>query len=85
MYVACPQHGYLRLSGPPLGEVASGGARTRNKRAPADLRANWLSNRRPNGRGKMESGLGRAPVLEEERKWIPKRQQKITITAGSRL
>ncbi|GFO14094.1 hypothetical protein PoB_004059900 [Plakobranchus ocellatus] len=43
MYIACPQHGDLRLSGPPSGQGASDGARTRNRRVPADLRADSLS------------------------------------------
>ncbi|GFO05066.1 hypothetical protein PoB_003157100 [Plakobranchus ocellatus] len=34
-----PQQGDLRLSGPPSGQGASSGARTRDKRVPADLRA----------------------------------------------
>ncbi|GFO28710.1 hypothetical protein PoB_005521500 [Plakobranchus ocellatus] len=43
MYLACPQHDDLRLSGPPPGQEASSGARTRNRRVPADLRADSLS------------------------------------------
>ncbi|GFO03392.1 hypothetical protein PoB_002989700 [Plakobranchus ocellatus] len=43
MYIACPQHGDLRLSDPPLGQDISGGARTRNRRVPAELRADSLS------------------------------------------
>ncbi|GFO05469.1 hypothetical protein PoB_003197400 [Plakobranchus ocellatus] len=34
-----PQQGDLRLSGPPSGQGAGSGARTRDKRVPADLRA----------------------------------------------
>ncbi|GFN94583.1 hypothetical protein PoB_002108900 [Plakobranchus ocellatus] len=34
-----PQQGDLRLSGPPSGQGAGSGARTRNRRVPADLRA----------------------------------------------
>ncbi|GFO01955.1 hypothetical protein PoB_002846000 [Plakobranchus ocellatus] len=37
----CPQQGDLRLSGPPSGQDASGGARTRDGRVPIDLRAGW--------------------------------------------
>ncbi|GFO06760.1 hypothetical protein PoB_003326500 [Plakobranchus ocellatus] len=40
---ACPQHGDLRLKGPPSGQSASGGARTPNKRVSTDLRADSLS------------------------------------------
>ncbi|GFN95229.1 hypothetical protein PoB_002173500 [Plakobranchus ocellatus] len=35
---ASPQQGDLRLSGPPSGQGAGGGARTRDRRVPADLR-----------------------------------------------
>ncbi|GFN92738.1 endonuclease-reverse transcriptase [Plakobranchus ocellatus] len=34
-----PQQGVLRLSDPPSGQDASGGARTRDRRVPANLRA----------------------------------------------
>ncbi|GFO18170.1 hypothetical protein PoB_004467500 [Plakobranchus ocellatus] len=34
-----PQQGDLRLLGPPSSRSADGGARTRNRRVPADLRA----------------------------------------------
>ncbi|GFO50638.1 hypothetical protein PoB_007714300 [Plakobranchus ocellatus] len=37
--VGSPQQGDLRLSGPPSGQGASSGARTRDRRVPADLRA----------------------------------------------
>ncbi|GFN85483.1 hypothetical protein PoB_001198900 [Plakobranchus ocellatus] len=36
---ASPQQGDLRLQGPPSGRGADGGARTRDRRVPADLRA----------------------------------------------
>ncbi|GFO01870.1 dyslexia-associated protein kiaa0319-like protein [Plakobranchus ocellatus] len=39
----CPQQGDLRLSGPPSGQGAGGGARTRDRGVPADLRAGSLS------------------------------------------
>ncbi|GFN99836.1 hypothetical protein PoB_002634200 [Plakobranchus ocellatus] len=35
---ASPQQGDLRLLGPPSGRDADGGARTRDRRVPADLR-----------------------------------------------
>ncbi|GFO30999.1 chemosensory receptor b [Plakobranchus ocellatus] len=38
-----PQQGDLRLSGFPSGQGAGGGARTRNRRVPADLRADSLA------------------------------------------
>ncbi|GFN95640.1 hypothetical protein PoB_002214600 [Plakobranchus ocellatus] len=31
LYIACPQQGDLRLSGPPSGQSAGGGARTRDR------------------------------------------------------
>ncbi|GFO47522.1 hypothetical protein PoB_007402700 [Plakobranchus ocellatus] len=43
MYIACPHQGDLRLSGPLSGQSASGGAQTRNRRVPANLRADSLS------------------------------------------
>ncbi|GFN74799.1 hypothetical protein PoB_000130500 [Plakobranchus ocellatus] len=39
---ADPQQGDLRLSGPPFGQGTGGGARTRDRRVPADLRADSL-------------------------------------------
>ncbi|GFO16569.1 hypothetical protein PoB_004307400 [Plakobranchus ocellatus] len=38
-YIASPQQGDLKLSGPPSGQDAGGGAQTHEKRVPADLRA----------------------------------------------
>ncbi|GFO29502.1 endonuclease-reverse transcriptase [Plakobranchus ocellatus] len=43
LYIANPQQGDLRLSGPPSGQGAGGGARTRDRRAPADLRTDSLA------------------------------------------
>ncbi|GFO50692.1 hypothetical protein PoB_007719700 [Plakobranchus ocellatus] len=40
---ASPQQGGLKLSGPPSGQSASGGARTRDRRVPADHRADSLA------------------------------------------
>ncbi|GFO22065.1 circadian clock protein period [Plakobranchus ocellatus] len=39
LYIASPQQGDLRLSGPPSGQGAGSGARTRDRRVPANLRA----------------------------------------------
>ncbi|GFN79093.1 hypothetical protein PoB_000559900 [Plakobranchus ocellatus] len=39
LYIASPQQGDLRLSGPPSGQGAGSGARTRDRRVPADLGA----------------------------------------------
>ncbi|GFO22176.1 hypothetical protein PoB_004868100 [Plakobranchus ocellatus] len=39
LYKTSPQKGDLRLLGPPSGRGADGGARTRDRRVPADLRA----------------------------------------------
>ncbi|GFO38156.1 hypothetical protein PoB_006466100 [Plakobranchus ocellatus] len=38
-----PQQGDLRLSGPPSGQGAGSGARTRDRKVPADLRADSLA------------------------------------------
>ncbi|GFO15991.1 hypothetical protein PoB_004249600 [Plakobranchus ocellatus] len=43
LYKASPQQGDLRLSGPPSGQGAGGGARTRDRKVPADLRADSLA------------------------------------------
>ncbi|GFN78825.1 hypothetical protein PoB_000533100 [Plakobranchus ocellatus] len=42
-YIASSQQGDLRLSAPPSGQDAGGGARTRDRRVPADLRADTLA------------------------------------------
>ncbi|GFO38081.1 hypothetical protein PoB_006458600 [Plakobranchus ocellatus] len=39
LYIASPQQGDLRLSGPQSGQGAGSGARSRDRRVPADLRA----------------------------------------------
>ncbi|GFN82549.1 hypothetical protein PoB_000905500 [Plakobranchus ocellatus] len=43
LHIASPQQGDLRLSGPPSGQDAGGGARTRHRRVPLDLRADSLA------------------------------------------
>ncbi|GFO44553.1 hypothetical protein PoB_007105800 [Plakobranchus ocellatus] len=43
LYTAFPQQGDLRLSGPPSGQGASGGARTPDRMVLADLRVGSLS------------------------------------------
>ncbi|GFO22576.1 hypothetical protein PoB_004908100 [Plakobranchus ocellatus] len=43
LYIASPQQGDLRLLGPPSGQGAVGGARTRDRKFPADLRADSLA------------------------------------------
>ncbi|GFO41703.1 hypothetical protein PoB_006820800 [Plakobranchus ocellatus] len=47
LYIASPQQGNLRLLGPLSGQGAGGGARTRNSRVPADLRADSLTTQPP--------------------------------------
>ncbi|GFN91033.1 hypothetical protein PoB_001753900 [Plakobranchus ocellatus] len=53
-----PQQGDLRLSGPPSGQGAGGGAQTRDRKVPANLRADSLSTMPPMpltfGRQKLE-------------------------------
>ncbi|GFN90921.1 hypothetical protein PoB_001742700 [Plakobranchus ocellatus] len=39
---ACPQQGDLKLLGPPSGQSTCGGARTHDRRVPADLRVDSL-------------------------------------------
>ncbi|GFN79437.1 hypothetical protein PoB_000594300 [Plakobranchus ocellatus] len=43
LYTASPQQGDIRLSGPPSGQDADSGARTRDRRVPAALRADSLA------------------------------------------
>ncbi|GFO25721.1 hypothetical protein PoB_005222600 [Plakobranchus ocellatus] len=43
LYIASPQQGDSRLSGPPSSQGDSGGVRARNRRVPADLRAESLA------------------------------------------
>ncbi|GFO23258.1 hypothetical protein PoB_004976300 [Plakobranchus ocellatus] len=43
LYIASPQQGDLRLSGPPLGRGVGCGARTRDGRVRADFRADTLA------------------------------------------
>ncbi|GFO03448.1 hypothetical protein PoB_002995300 [Plakobranchus ocellatus] len=47
LYIASPQQGDLRLLGPPSGQGAGSGARTRDRRVPADLRADSLTTDAP--------------------------------------
>ncbi|GFN88981.1 hypothetical protein PoB_001548700, partial [Plakobranchus ocellatus] len=47
LYTARPQQGDLRLSGAPPGQGADGGARTRDRRVLADLRAYTLATEPP--------------------------------------
>ncbi|GFN92448.1 hypothetical protein PoB_001895400 [Plakobranchus ocellatus] len=42
-----PQQGDLRLSGPPSGQNDNDGTRTRNRRVPADIRADSLATEPP--------------------------------------
>ncbi|GFO50614.1 hypothetical protein PoB_007711900 [Plakobranchus ocellatus] len=42
-----PHQGNLRLSGPPSGQGTDGGARTHDRRIPADIRADSLATVRP--------------------------------------
>ncbi|GFN83717.1 hypothetical protein PoB_001022300 [Plakobranchus ocellatus] len=44
LYIASPQQGDLRLSDPPSGQGAVGGARTRDRKVPEDLRTDSLHN-----------------------------------------
>ncbi|GFO06260.1 hypothetical protein PoB_003276500 [Plakobranchus ocellatus] len=53
--VDSPQLGDLRLSGPPSGQGAGGGARTRDRRVPADLRADSPATVPPTPRGRYRA------------------------------
>ncbi|GFO18020.1 hypothetical protein PoB_004452500 [Plakobranchus ocellatus] len=56
LYIASPQQGDLRLSGPPSGQGAGSGARTRDRRVPADLRADSQATVLPTPPGEPELG-----------------------------
>ncbi|GFN87591.1 hypothetical protein PoB_001409700, partial [Plakobranchus ocellatus] len=43
LYIASPQQGDLRFTGPPSGQGAGGGVRTRDRQVSADLRADSLA------------------------------------------
>ncbi|GFO44451.1 eukaryotic translation initiation factor 3 subunit f [Plakobranchus ocellatus] len=47
LYKASPQQGDLKLSCPPSGQGAGDGARNRDRRVPADLRADTLATEPP--------------------------------------
>ncbi|GFO48061.1 hypothetical protein PoB_007456600 [Plakobranchus ocellatus] len=70
LYIPSPQRGDLRHSGPPSGQGAGGGARTRDGRVPADLRTYSLATVLPTPRGKGGSNsyneLSRAAELSHE-------------------
>ncbi|GFO01715.1 hypothetical protein PoB_002822000 [Plakobranchus ocellatus] len=48
LYTASPQQSDLRLSGHPSGRSAGGGSRTRDRRVPAELRADSRATDAPN-------------------------------------
>ncbi|GFO01885.1 hypothetical protein PoB_002839000, partial [Plakobranchus ocellatus] len=50
VYIASPQQGDLRLLGPPSGQGTGSRARTRDRRVPADLRADSLTTGPPTPR-----------------------------------
>ncbi|GFO18174.1 hypothetical protein PoB_004467900 [Plakobranchus ocellatus] len=56
--LARPQQGDLRLSGPPPGQGAGGGARTRDRMLPADLKADSLATVPPTARIPLETETG---------------------------
>ncbi|GFN86798.1 hypothetical protein PoB_001330400 [Plakobranchus ocellatus] len=51
---ASPQQGDLRLSGPPSGQGVSGGARTRDRGIPADIRADSIATVPPTPHNRRE-------------------------------
>ncbi|GFO10004.1 hypothetical protein PoB_003650900 [Plakobranchus ocellatus] len=73
LYTANPQQVNLRFSGPPSGQVVGGGARTRDRRVLADLRADSLATVPPKplkahgnkGRGRQAN----AHFIPKSNKW----------------
>ncbi|GFN77681.1 hypothetical protein PoB_000418700 [Plakobranchus ocellatus] len=55
---ASPQQGDLRLSGPPSSQGAGGGARTRDRGTPADIRTDSLATDAPVSRVRSSKGRG---------------------------
>ncbi|GFO27834.1 hypothetical protein PoB_005433900 [Plakobranchus ocellatus] len=77
-----PQQGDLRLSGPPSGQGAGGGARTRDRRVPADLRADWLATEPPTPHSFNEVKLGKGGKYTANVNVGRERQIKILCVAN---
>ncbi|GFO48048.1 hypothetical protein PoB_007455300 [Plakobranchus ocellatus] len=58
LYIASPQQGDLRFQGPPSGQDAGSGARTRDRRVPADLRSDSLTTVPPTPQGLEPASVG---------------------------
>ncbi|GFO38720.1 hypothetical protein PoB_006522500 [Plakobranchus ocellatus] len=65
LYIASPQQGDLRLSGPPSGQGAGSGARTRDRKVPADLRADSQATVLPTPPTKKESMTHTTQILSQ--------------------
>ncbi|GFO35002.1 Pol polyprotein [Plakobranchus ocellatus] len=63
---ASPQQGDLRLSGPPSGQGAGGGARTRDRMVPADLRADSLATVPPTPQTSVIKGFRMASGVSKD-------------------
>ncbi|GFO27577.1 hypothetical protein PoB_005408200 [Plakobranchus ocellatus] len=66
LYRASPQQGDLRISGPPSGRDASGGARIRERMVLADLRADSLATVPPTSPMKARSGQASMAGLDRK-------------------
>ncbi|GFO09909.1 hypothetical protein PoB_003641400 [Plakobranchus ocellatus] len=65
---ASPQQGDLRLSGPPSGQGAGSGARTRDRRVPANLRADSQATVLPTPPSSGERGENNIKSLRMKRR-----------------
>ncbi|GFO13455.1 hypothetical protein PoB_003996000 [Plakobranchus ocellatus] len=66
---ASPQKVYIRLSGPPSGQDASGGTRTRDRRIPEDIRADSLASSSSSNNNKDKEkklGVSSAPNVNQQ-------------------
>ncbi|GFO44412.1 endonuclease-reverse transcriptase [Plakobranchus ocellatus] len=68
LYIASPQQGDLRLSGPPSGRGAGSGARTRDRMVPADLRADSQATVLPTPPGRWMDDIRKAAGPQWQRK-----------------
>ncbi|GFO26214.1 hypothetical protein PoB_005271900 [Plakobranchus ocellatus] len=83
-----PQQDDLRLSGPPSGRGAGGGARTRDRRVPADLRADLLTTLLPTPHKEIEKDLVYVHIASPQRvdlRLSGLRQAKMSVACSNLL
>ncbi|GFO07556.1 hypothetical protein PoB_003406100 [Plakobranchus ocellatus] len=93
LHIASPQQGNPRLLGPPSGQDAGSGARTRVRKVPADGRADSLTTvpvtpRSFEQTGKMIGGCKTLRAAEESHGWTPETDAEMmdaTLPADTRF